>query len=64
MLVKWMRSDGMSAVKSVRGMIEYVNAEHGWFRVRWYAGGTEQHECFKECDIGTVVTLVGHKKNC
>ena len=45
------------------GVIDYVNASHGWFCVRWNAGKTIQHECFKLCDIGKVVDLVGRKKN-
>ena len=49
-------------VRPVRGKIVEVN-RHGWFRVRYSAGDTVQHECFKQCDIGTAVTLLGHKKD-
>lgn len=44
----------------VRGRIVFIS-RHGWFRVRWYAGDTVQHECFKEADIGKDVTLVGKR---
>lgn len=47
----------------VTGRVVFVHADHGWFRVRWKAGKTIQHECFKLCDIGKVVDLVGRKKN-
>jgi hypothetical protein len=48
---------------SIRGVVDYINKENGWFRVAYRAGETVQHECFKEADIGEAVTLVGHKKN-
>ena len=44
------------------GIIDFVHWRHGWFRVRWYAGDTIQHERFKFCDIGKVVELVGRCK--
>lgn len=47
-------------VKPVRGVISEINP-HGWFRIRYPAGNTVQHECFKECDIGTAVTLLGRR---
>lgn len=31
--------------------------------VSYQAGGTTQRETFKECDIGGVVKLLGHKKD-
>lgn len=54
---KYMADDA----KPVRGVIEYVNEEHGWFRCKYHAGNEVQHECFKECDIGTAVTLLGRR---
>lgn len=47
----------------VHGVVDFVHQKHGWFRVRWAAGESIQHECFKFCDIGKAVTLVGRKKN-
>lgn len=47
----------------VKGVIDFVHWDHGWFRVRWYAGESIQHECFKFSEIGKVVELVGRKKN-
>lgn len=46
----------------VTGRIDFVHECHGWFRVRWKAGKTIQHECFKFCEIGKVVELVGRRK--
>lgn len=48
-------------IKPVRGTITEIS-KNGWFRVRWYAGDSVQHECFKEADIGKAVTLVGRSK--
>ena len=47
----------------VRGIIDVVNAKHGWFAVSYWASGIKQHECFKACDIGTAVTINGNKKD-
>lgn len=47
----------------VFGRIVSVHWDHGWFRARWYAGKTIQHECFKFSEIGKVVELIGRKKN-
>lgn len=45
------------------GVIDFVHWAHGWFRVRWYAGDTVQHEGFRFDEIGKAVELVGRKKN-
>lgn len=45
----------------VMGRVDFVHSGHGWFRVRWKAGNTIQHECFHLCDIGKVVDLVGRR---
>ncbi len=46
----------------VTGLVVSIHKSHGWFRVRWKAGKTTQHECFPLCDIGKVVALVGRCK--
>ena len=43
---------------SVKGKIVEIS-DNGWFRVRWYAGETVQHECFKLCDVGRWVKVFG-----
>lgn len=48
-------------MQPVRGVIEYINERHGWFMVKYTAGRTVQHECFKLVDIGKVVELVGRR---
>lgn len=48
-------------VKPVRGVIDEVHEEHDWFRCKYQAGNTVQYECFKMCDIGTAVTLLGRR---
>lgn len=45
----------------VTGVVDFVHRDHGWFRVRWEAGKSIQHECFKFCDIGKDVTLIGKR---
>ena len=54
-------SDNIGIAVPVKGMVDYINAGHGWFCVLWYAGHTRQHECFKVCDIGEAVTLIGRR---
>lgn len=49
---------------TVRGVIDYVNEQHGYFAIAYRAGSSKQHECFKLRDIGEDVTLTGRKKNC
>ena len=49
-------------VKPVSGKIVLVNQKHGWFMIRWYAGETIQHECFKFCDLGGTVTICGKRR--
>lgn len=67
---KELHSSSNKDIQPVRGVIEYINTEHGWFRIRYNAGNTVQHECFKLVDIGKGwkdgkdVTLCGHQKNC
>lgn len=51
---------GDEPIQPVRGVIDFVSS-HGWFRIKYPAGDTVQHECFKECDIGTAVTLLGRR---
>lgn len=46
----------------ITGRVVFIHKDHGWFMVRWNAGKTVQHECFKLCDIGKVVVLVGRRK--
>lgn len=46
---------------TVRGVIDYVNAEHGYFAIAYRAGNSQQHECFKLRDIGEDVTLIGRR---
>lgn len=58
------RESDCEHLQPVRGVIEFVNARNGWFRIKYTAGRTVQHECFKLVDIGKDVTLLGHKKNC
>ena len=66
---KELHSSSNKDIQPVRGVIEYINTEHGWFRIRYNAGNTVQHECFKLVDIGKDwkdgkdVVLCGHKKN-
>jgi hypothetical protein len=48
-------------VKPVNGRIVKVHHKHGWFMIRWYAGETIQHECFKLFEIGGAVTLLGKR---
>ncbi len=31
----------------VTGTVDYINREHGWFRVRYEVFGNVNHECFK-----------------
>lgn len=45
-----------------RGRIAYVNKPHGWFMIELDSNPT-QRSCFKLCDIGKGVTLLGNKKN-
>lgn len=33
--------------RDVLGIVEYINTAHRFFRVRYEAAGTVQHECFK-----------------
>ena len=33
--------------KTVDGVVDFVNREHGWFRVAYVAKGEVCHECFK-----------------
>lgn len=47
-------------IQPVRGVIDFISP-NGWFRCKYPAGNTVQHECFKECDIGTAVTLLGRR---
>ena len=46
---------------NVTGVIDYVNEDHGWFSVRYDAGGTVQRESFLFYDIDRKVTV--HGKN-
>ena len=50
-------------VQPVTGHIDYINKAHGWFRVSYQINGCALFECFKVCDIGKDVTLIGHKKD-
>lgn len=43
------------------GVIDFVNKQHGWFSVRYKAGDTVQHECFKFFDTGGKVTVHGKR---
>lgn len=58
---KEVHSTGDNDAQPVRGVIDFVSP-NGWFRCKYNAGNEVQHECFKECDIGRAVTLLGHKK--
>ena len=33
--------------RDVLGVVEYINTAHRFYRVRYEAAGTVQHECFK-----------------
>lgn len=50
-------------VPIITGRVVSIHKGHGWFMVRWKAGQTIQHECFKLFDIGKDVLLLGNKKN-
>lgn len=43
-----------------RGRIAYVNKPHGWFMIELDSNPT-QRCCFKFCDIGKDVTLLGRR---
>lgn len=45
----------------VTGLVVSIHKGHGWFMVRWTAGKTIQHECFRLCDIGKDVLLLGRR---
>ena len=44
---------------NVTGTVEFISKRGGWFAARYTASGTVQRECFKFCDIGTAVTVLG-----
>ena len=54
-------SDQSKNAKPVRGVIDYINAEHGWFSISYHVGNYKFREGFKMCDIGTEVTLIGRR---
>jgi hypothetical protein len=33
--------------RKVKGVIDYINYEHRWFRARFEVWGQTMHECFK-----------------
>lgn len=57
---KEFHNSGDEDIQPVRGVIDFISP-NGWFRIKYPAGDTVQHECFKECDIGTAVTLLGRR---
>lgn len=62
MYKKEFHNSGDEDIQPVRGVIDFVSS-HGWFRIKYPAGDTVQHECFKLVDIGKAVALLGNKKN-
>lgn len=45
--------------KPTRGVVTQAHEAHGWFMVSYQVGDLVLRECFKECEIGREVTLLG-----
>lgn len=48
-------------VKETTGTVDYINARHSYFSVRYEAGEEVLHECFKLSQIGEDVKLLGRR---
>lgn len=58
--IPWHRHHGGSkrGLRSIVGVVDYINYDNLWFRVKYAVGEAVYHECFKDSQIGGDAVIV------